>query len=213
MNNESKKILTKYDIITGLFCLLGMIPGLIYYNRMPERIPIHFDVNNQPNNYASKPFVVFALPLIMLAFHLLCCAIGRKNNNNTNPKSVEIIVRWIIPIITIVIESITVMYVMELFTNIGLVCLVLIGIILIAMGNYLPKTRPNRTFGIKFPWTLYNEEVWHKTHRLAGWTMVIGGIIIIITAFLNAYYICIATAFAAIILPVAYSVIISRKNA
>lgn len=213
MKNESKKILTKGDIITGLFCLVGMIPGLIYYNRLPRHIPIHFDVNNQPNSYASKPFVVFALPLLMLAFHILCCVIDHKTDNGTNPKSVGIIVRMIIPVITIVLETITVMYVMELFTNIGLICCIIIGVLFIVMGNYLPKTRPNRTFGLKLPWTICNETVWHKTHRLAGWIMVIGGIIVIITAFLNAYYVCIAAILAAIIVPIAYSLIISRKKA
>lgn len=212
INNEYKKILTKGDIFTGLFCLVGMIPGLIYYNRLPDNIPIHFDINNQPNNYAPKLFVVIGLPLIMLAFHLLCCAIAHKTENNTNPKPVETIVRLIIPIITIVLEFATIMYTMELFTDIGLICLIIVGISLIFMGNYLPKTRPNRTFGIKLPWTLNNEDVWYKTHRLAGWTMVLGGIIVIITAFLNVY-VCIAAMFAAIIVPIVYSLIISRKKA
>lgn len=213
MKNESKKILSKYDIVTGLFCLVGMIPGLIYYNRMPASIPIHFDINNQPNNYASKPFVVFVIPIIMLIFHLFCCAVSSKMDSGSNPKPVESMVRLIIPIITVVVEAATVMYVMQLFTDVGLICSVLIGILFIALGNYLPKTRPNRTFGVKLPWIMGNEDVWRRVHRLTGWMLVLGGIILITSAFLSVYYVGIAAIAIAVIMPVIYSLIISRKKA
>ena len=75
----------------------------------------------------------------------------------------------------------------------------------------MPKTRPNLTFGIKLPWTVTNEEVWHKTHRLAGWLMVLGGIITIAAAFLNAYLICLFVITLAIIIPVIYSYIIGKR--
>ena len=38
--------------------------------------------------------------------------------------------------------------------------------------------------GIKTPWTLSSEEVWRKTHRLGSKIMMIGGIVIMISAFL-----------------------------
>lgn len=212
MNNQSRKILTKTDVATGLLCLIGMVPGLIFYNKMPEQLPINWDMNNQPHQFASKPFVIFGLPLIMTAFHLLCWAIENTHGSRTNPKPVKTILHLILPAITIVLESITVMYVMDMLTDIGLICCLIIGIIFIFMGNYLPKTQPNRTFGIKLPWTIYNEDVWHRTHRLAGYMMVLGGIIIIIAAFLSGYYVCLTAMFAAIIVPTVYSYVISPKK-
>lgn len=213
MKNESpRKILTLRDILFGLLCLVGVIPGIIFYNQMPEQLPIHWNISNQPDNFASKQFVIFGLPLIMTAFHLLCCALDNVNSNGTNPKSIKTLTRLILPIITIVIESTTVMYVADMLTDIGLICCLIVGIIFIFMGNYLPKTQPNCTFGIKFPWTLYNEDVWRRTHRLAGWMTVVGGIITIITAFLDAYYVCLTTMFVALIVPVVYSYIISIKK-
>lgn len=212
MNNKSKKILTKTDIVTGLLCLIGMIPGLIFYNKMPPQLPINWNVNNQPNHFAPKPFVIFGLPLIMTALHLLCWTIENKFGSRTNPKPVKTILHLIFPVITIVLESITVMYVMDTLTNIGLICCLIVGIIFIFMGNYLPKTQPNYTFGIKLQWTIYNEDVWRRTHRLAGYMMILGGIIIIISAFLSVYYVCITAMFAAIIVPTVYSYVISRKK-
>ncbi|MBR3188124.1 MAG: SdpI family protein, partial [Lachnospiraceae bacterium] len=50
----------------------------------------------------------------------------------------------------------------------------------ILIGNYMPKTRQNYTIGIKVPWALDNEENWNRTHRLAGYLWVAGGIILVI---------------------------------
>lgn len=42
-------------------------------------------------------------------------------------------------------------------------------------GNLLYSARPNRYMGIRTPWTLRNEEVWRKTHRVSGvWSFVAG---------------------------------------
>ena len=52
------------------------------------------------------------------------------------------------------------------------------------IGNMMPKIKQNFFFGIKTPWALMDEENWYKTHRLGGKTFVIGGIIIMLTAFI-----------------------------
>lgn len=61
-----------------------------------------------------------------------------------------------------------------------------IGILLIVLGNYMPRIKFNWFVGIKTPWTLSNEEVWKGTHRFAGYMFVIAGVLIVISAFLPA---------------------------
>jgi uncharacterized membrane protein len=60
-------------------------------------------------------------------------------------------------------------YVSELF----------VGMILIVIGNYMPKARQNYTIGIRLPWTLANEENWNRTHRIAGYLWLISGILVV----------------------------------
>lgn len=216
-NNNStpvkRKILTKVDILTAGLCLIGCLPGLICWKDMPEQIPMHWGIDNQPNAWGSKLFVFLGLPLMMAALHLLCCAADNfaAASAATHPKAVKRIVRLIIPVITIVIECITVMYVMHLMTDIGLAVCLMMGVMLIVLGNYLPKSRPNRTFGIKLPWTIADEDVWHKTHRLGGWLYIIGGVILIAAAFFRAYIVGIVIMFIIVLIPVVYSFIISRR--
>ena len=46
----------------------------------------------------------------------------------------------------------------------------------------MPLVRPNWWVGIRTPWTLSNDRVWARTHRLAGYCMTAGGLVMIVAA-------------------------------
>jgi len=78
-------------------------------------------------------------------------------------------------------------------------------VLFIVIGNYMPKCRQNYTMGIKLPWTLNDEENWNKTHRLAGKIWVAGGILIVISALLQCFWICFAVFAVMLFVPFVYS--------
>lgn len=43
-----------------------------------------------------------------------------------------------------------------------------IGVLLVVIGNWLPKIRSNFMFGVRTPWTLTSDRTWCRTHRAAG---------------------------------------------
>ena len=47
-----------------------------------------------------------------------------------------------------------------------------VGTLLVVLGGVMGRRRPNWTTGIRTPWTLADERVWDKTHRVAGRLMV-----------------------------------------
>jgi len=51
-----------------------------------------------------------------------------------------------------------------------------IAVLFIVMGNFMGQIRQNYFVGIKTPWTLANEAVWQKTHRLAARLWVAAGL-------------------------------------
>jgi uncharacterized membrane protein len=57
-----------------------------------------------------------------------------------------------------------------------------IGILLVLIGNLLPRARPNWFIGIRTPWTLTSDRVWERTHRIGGRAFVAGGLAILISA-------------------------------
>ena len=106
-----KKINLKNLIITVIVCLLPIIIGVLFYNKLPESVAIHWGINNNPNGYFSKLAFVFGLPIIMAALQIFCCISSDLSDKNpeANKKAVTIF-KWIIPILTIVLYIITIMY-------------------------------------------------------------------------------------------------------
>jgi uncharacterized membrane protein len=58
---------------------------------------------------------------------------------------------------------------------------VLFGAVLIAIGNLLPRTRPNVAFGLRTTRTLTDPQLWQHVHRAGGYAMVGLGIVIALT--------------------------------
>jgi uncharacterized membrane protein len=53
------------------------------------------------------------------------------------------------------------------------------GAMLTLIGNQLGKSRSMYLIGVRTPWTLASEEVWIRTHRLAGKLMVGSGLLVV----------------------------------
>lgn len=137
MEKKSRRTL----ILSVIICLLPMILGIAFYNKLPEQMPIHFTINNVPDNYAPKNFALFGIPVIMAIVQAICIISTTRINklkNNEKPKIVKIM-EWCIPIITVSIYIIMIEVPLGSTVYVGKsVCLIL-GILFMVIGNYLPK--------------------------------------------------------------------------
>jgi uncharacterized membrane protein len=59
---------------------------------------------------------------------------------------------------------------------------VLLGVTFVAVGNLLPRTRPNIAVGLRTKPTLANAQLWQQVHRVGGYVTVFWGIVIAIAA-------------------------------
>lgn len=92
-----------------------------------------------------------------------------------------------------------------------------IGVLFVLIGNQLGKSRSMYLIGIRTPWTLASEEVWIKTHRLAGKLMVTGGALVVAAAFLPLPSGVVAALTMAVLaiavgVPLAYSFVLWRRE-
>lgn len=51
--------------------ILMALVGLYYRDQMPERIPIHFDIKGNPDNWMIREQAIWLIPAIALAAYLL----------------------------------------------------------------------------------------------------------------------------------------------
>ena len=174
----------KYWLITSAITLVPILLGLILWNRLPDRLPTHFGVDGAADGWSGKGFAVFGLPLMMLGFHIVIFFATRldKQNRGHNEKVMNL-VGLLFPVMSIVNSVIIYTHAMELELNLSMLLFPMLGLLFIAVGNWLPKIKQNSTLGIKIKWTLYNEENWNRTHRFAGFVWVIGGVIFCLMGF------------------------------
>ena len=179
----------KYNGILKWIFLLVMIGGGVYfYNLLPDIVPIHWNIEGEVDNYASKNYTVILIPIITLAmlvlFRFLPMLDPKKDKYEKFADIYEIIQAAIIGFFTYM-YFVTMVAALNAEMNVGMYVMFGIGVLFILMGNYLGKVRQNYFVGIKTPWTLENEEVWNKTHRLGGWCFVLAGLIFVAQAFVG----------------------------
>lgn len=207
---KNKKIMF---IITSAITLLPIIAGLILWNRLPEELPTHWDASGNVNGYSGKAYAVFGMPLALTAVHLVCsfASFADPKTKNINEKIFGLVL-WICPVMSIVCMTATYSQAFGYDIGVEFIMPFILGIIVMVIGNYMPKCKQNYTVGIKLPWTMNSEENWNKTHRLAGILWVIGGIIICVTSFLGNFMILFSVIMVIAIVPMVYSYLYYRKH-
>lgn len=203
----------KILIITSVIILLPIVAGLILWNKFPDEIPIHFNAQGVADGFGGKGLAVFGMPFFMLAVHWVCIfvtALDPKSKNITE-KSIHLVL-WITPAISIFVSGIIYSFALGYELNINTVFPVFFGLFFIIIGNYMPKCKQNYSIGVKVPWALESEENWNYTHRLAGKTWVIGGLLIIALSFLKTVWIFMAITIIMVLIPVIGSYLFHKKE-
>lgn len=202
-------------IISSIVAILPTLIGVYYWNRLPDVMATHFGVDNQANGFSSKFVAVFGIPLLCL-LTLWIGAVLTANDprkQNISPKMYSLGL-WIAPIVSLIAAA-TIYHVnLGYAIDISFIGGLTFGMLLIIIGNYLPKVRQNYTIGIKLPWTLANVENWNRTHRFAGYLWVICGILIVILSLLSALppSLMIALIVMMVLLPFGYSFWLHARN-
>lgn len=200
-------------IITSVIILLPIVVGLILWNTLPEQIPIHWNAAGEVDGYSSKAFFVFGLPLIMLAFQWLCVVvIGADPKKANHTEKIMNLVLWIMPVLVITLSVFTYMTALGHDVRMEVLMPILLGLMFVIIGNYLPKCKQSYTIGIKIPWTLDSEENWNKTHRFAGIVWVLGGILIMVTSPIGSIALVFSIALVMVAVPIIYSYCLHRKG-
>ena len=208
-----KKISKKTLILTSIVTLIPIIVGILLWSKLPEQIPTHFGMDGTPDDWSSKAFTVFGIPLFLLGVHLLCIGATTQDPKYTNMNDKLFgIVLWTCPVISLLVLVSCYSAALGYEMNTTKYAMFGIGILFMVIGNYLPKCKQNYTMGIKIPWTLDSEENWNKTHRFAGFLWVVGGIFVMINAFLEWEWLFVGIVFVMVVVPMLYSFLYYKKN-
>lgn len=217
-----KKYLPKI-IITSVIVLLPMLFGLIMWNKLPLHMVTHWNASGVSDSWSPKEFVVFGIPLFMLVVHLICivATLIDPKRRNVDGKPFGMLL-WLCPAMSILTNAVTYGYTLRegkigYHINMNVVIMLLVAIMLIALGNYMPKCGQNYTMGIRTPWALNDPKNWTATHRFGGRVYVIAGILLVPMSLLagisaSTFWIVFGVVMVAAFLPMLYSYLYYRKH-
>ncbi len=190
-----------------MIILLPALVGLILWNKLPDSIATHWDINGTADGFSSKRFAVLVFPLIFAAVQTAVFFVTKEDpRNEAVSEKINSMVLWLLPCVSLYTSSSVYATALGMKINTAQITMIMVGAMFIVIGNYLPKIRHNYTIGIKVPWTLNDEENWNATHRMAGAVWVLCGIAMIVMGFTGANWTGLALVIAcATMIPMSYS--------
>lgn len=207
----------KKELPIILIVLIPFIYLAFIWNVLPEQVPIHWNANGEIDGWGSKAtllIIPFILPVLIYVILSLVPKIDPKQKIEATSKKF-----YNIKLLLTLFMSVLALFILyssksQSFTNPNII-IMLIGLLYVILGNYMKTIKTNYFIGIRTPWTLENDIVWKKTHKLAGKYWFIGGLLVILLGFIlepkpNMVSFIIITTIITII-PVVYSYVIFKQ--
>lgn len=174
----------KKSVVITLFalCILSLLGHALVYPSLLPLIPTHWGLSGEVD--ASGPrwmdLLLAALPLVLWAMALALPRIDpRRGSYAKHARAYSASMAGVV-LLLVALSWVTAATALGWAVDVGTVVCLLVGALLLVVGNYLPQVRPNYTFGIRTPWTLDNEQVWRRTHRLGGVLFCINGLLFLL---------------------------------
>ena len=168
-------------IIVLLLLIAATAAGLLLWNRLPDQMASHWDINDQVNGYMPKVWGVFLMPLITLGMFALFLAVPAIDPLKANiAKFRETFNLFIVLIVAFMlyIHGLTLAWSLG-YTDFKMSTSMLpaMGLLFIFVGFMLRKAKRNFFIGIRTPWTLSSDTVWDQTHQLGAILFMASGVL------------------------------------
>jgi uncharacterized membrane protein len=183
-----------------------------------RQIPIHWNAAGNPNGFASKEVALLLLPILALAIALLLWVIPQLEPRRLNlaQSARAYLAAWIGGLVVLAgAHLLIVLSAVGRPANVVTIASLLVGGLLIVVGNYLGKVRSNFFFGFRTPWTLSSDLSWGKTNRLGGRVFVAMGAATVVAGLTRSgtvFAIVLLILFALIVMVTIYSYAVWRGD-
>jgi uncharacterized membrane protein len=200
------------------FCAVALL-----WDKLPERIAIHWNIRGEIDGYASRVFGALFGPCMNVLLVALLAVLSwidprvRKQDAETRASSqrvfrgLRLTFSLFFMAISFAVLTIALGFPLDMSRFIGAG----MALLFLVLGNLMGKIRPNYFVGVRTPWTLESRDVWQKTHRLAGRVMVAGSFLLLVSALTlpsrAVVLVLLPVVLIMTLVPVVYSYVIYRK--
>jgi uncharacterized membrane protein len=195
------------------------LAGLLLWNRLPDLMASHWNVNDQVDGYMPKFWGVFLLPLITLGMFVLFLVVPSRDPMKANIAQFrEAFNLFIVLLVGFMIY----LYGLTLAWSLGYdtfrmssAMLPAVGLLFIFVGFLMRQAKRNFFIGIRTPWTLSSDAVWNETHRVGAILFVISGTLAFLGGFFGgttAFWLLFAPLLGSTLFLLVYSYILYQKE-
>jgi len=205
----------KYYLIGIVLTALVAIATVAVYPRLPDFVPSHWNLHNQPNGYSHKYMLFVFGPGFMVGIMLLMRALpwlSPKNFEVDSFRSSYLQIMLMLVCMFAYFQGLLIWGALGHSMDVGRAIIGGACLLFALLGNLMGKIRRNFYIGIRTPWAIANERVWNATHRFAAKTLVIGGLIgVLLTAIGVDGWPLLALLLAAALIPAIYSLVFYKQ--
>ena len=207
--------LTKLNLAALAGVAACFVLAAIFGPSLPDPVPTHWNFSGEADGWTPKPWGVWVLPFITLVLTgtlIVLPVIAPKGFRLDGARRAWDTVLLLIVGFELGLLGLVYATAMGVGPGMGRGMSILIGLLFIAIGNYLTKFPKNFFAGIRTPWTLASDTVWFRTHRLGSWCFVVAGAIAVVGGWLGLGSGALITAVVlAAVIPVLYSLWAYRR--
>jgi uncharacterized membrane protein len=167
-------------VISGFLIIAMLAAGLWAIAQLPAdaRVVAHWGIDGQPNGWMNKWRGLLIGPAIAAIVWIVKAIVPFVDPRRAKlaQSAYAYGVVWLAVTAVIGVAQVTVVATaVGRFVDVPYVFGLATGALFLVVGNIFGKLRWSYFVGIRTPWTLDDEQVWDRTHRLGGWVWVIAG--------------------------------------
>ncbi len=205
-------------ILSAVLILIVILAGVFLWSRLPDPMASHWNDADQVDGYMGKFWGTFLLPVMMIGLTLLFLAIPSIDPLKKNIADFR---GWFNVFIVLFNLFMAFVHGLTLAWNLGhtgirmsVATIPAMGLLFILIGLMIRKAKRNYFIGIRTPWTLANDVVWEKTHRLGSKLFIAAGILTLLALFFpdKAFVILMVSILGASLIAVVYSYLVFRQE-
>jgi uncharacterized membrane protein len=194
--------------------LAALAASLILYPRMPERVPIHWNIQGQADGFAPKSWGLFLCPGLMAGMIGLFALFPWLSPRNFEVDSFRKTYEFLLVLLTGLfgyIHALTLIASLAPEFEMGRALIAGIFLVFTLLGNVMGKVQRNFWIGIRVPWTLASERVWNDTHRLAAWLWTAGGLVGFVAALAGYVVVAFGVLVVVTLVPIVHSLVLYKR--
>lgn len=194
MDSLENKTKVKFGInktIYFILMILPMIESIMIMQFLSDQIPAHYNAAGQVDRYGSR-YETLIIPVVVIlfgAFMLLMANVVKKTEENGNRNNEKVMM--IAGLSSLGVFNVLNVYFLytglkgienlnDVPVNLEKLVFSILGLVMIVLGNLMPKCKRNHIIGVRTKWSLSSDYVWKKSQRFGGITFIVSGLMIIV---------------------------------